>query len=67
MLQYTILSYYDVPMAKRKVEACYCTTPGRFTMRVMVVQQGGIQADHNATSKERDILWDVEVEEASKG
>ena len=67
MLQYTILSDYDVRMAARKAETCYCTTPGRFTMRVMVVQKVRIQADHNATSNERDVLLDVEVEEASRG
>ena len=54
-------------MAKRKVETCYCTTPGRFTMVVMVVQKARVQADHNATSNERVVLLDVDVGEASRG
>ena len=66
-MQYTILSDYDVRMAKRKVETCYCTTPGRFTMAVMIVQMVEVQADHNAASDERVDLLDVEGEEASRG
>ena len=56
MSQYTIASDYDVRMAKRKVESSYCTAPYRFTMVIMVVQRGRVQADHNATSNERDVL-----------
>ena len=66
-MQYAILSDYDVRMAKRKVETCYCTTPGRFTMVVMIVQMVEVQADHNAASDERVVLLDVEVGEASRG
>ena len=65
-MQYAILSDYDVRMAKRKVETCYCTTPGRFTMVVMIVQMVEVQADHNAASDERVVLLDVEVGEASR-
>lgn len=58
-MQHTILSDYDVRMAKRKVETSYGTTPYRFRMVVMVVQRERVQADHNATSNERVVLLDV--------
>ena len=54
-------------MAKRKVETCYCTTLGRFTMVVMIVQRVRVQADHNAANNERVVLLDVEGEEARRG
>ena len=66
-MQYTISSDYDVRMAKRKVETCYCTTLGRFTMVVMIVQRVRVQADHNAANNERVVLLDVEGEEARRG
>ncbi len=72
MLQHTIPSDYDVRMAKRKVETCYCTTPRRFTMVVMLVQRVRVQADHNVTSNERVVLLDVmeetvEARDAAEG
>ena len=39
MMQHTMLSDYDVGMAKMKVETSYCTALCRFTMVVMVVQR----------------------------
>ena len=59
VLQHTIPSDYDVGMAKRKVESSYCITPRRFTPVVMVVQRVRVQADHNTTSNEEDLLLDV--------
>ena len=59
MMQHTMLSDYDVGMARIKVETSYCTVLRRFKMVVMIVQRVEVQADHNATSNEGVVLLDV--------
>ena len=58
-MQHTMLNDYDVEMTRIKVETSYCTVLRRFKMVVMMVQRVEVQADHNATSNEGDILLDV--------